>query len=83
MGGALYWEIQPKNAIINDVNTTLINYWKTVKDAPNSIKEFIHKAEDNENYYYQLRDKFNRKELTLEEQAGAFYYFKRNEVEIR
>ena len=76
-GGALYWEIQPKNAIINDINITLINYWKTVKDNPNSIKEFIHKTEDNENYYYQLRNKFNNKELKLEEQAGAFYYFNR------
>ena len=76
-GGALYWEIQPKKAIINDINSTLINYWTTVRDKPNSIKEFIHNAEDNEKYYYQLRDNFNNKELTLEEQAGAFYYFNR------
>lgn len=76
-GGALYWEIQPPNAIINDINSTLINYWTTVKNKPNSIKEFIQKTEDNEKYYYQLRDKFNNKELTLEEQAGAFYYFNR------
>lgn len=76
-GGALYWEIQPKNAIINDINSTLINYWTTVRDRPSSIKDFIHNTEDNENYYYQLRDRFNNKKLTLEEQAGAFYYFNR------
>ena len=74
-GGALYWEIQPQNAIINDINTTLINYWRIVKDNPNSLKEFIYNTKDNENYYYQLRNKFNNKRINPRRTSWSILLF--------
>ena len=76
-GGALYWELQPKKAIINDINSTLMNYWQVVKDNPDSIKTLVSNIIDSEKEYYSLRDKFNNNQLSKEEQAGAFYYFNR------
>ena len=33
-GGAVFFELQPKKAIINDYNTELINVYETVRDFP-------------------------------------------------
>lgn len=36
-GGALFFELQPKKAVINDTNTALINVYKQVKEHPNDV----------------------------------------------
>ncbi len=39
-GGALYFHLEPKDAIINDINTKLIDFYNGVKsDYPNLRKE--------------------------------------------
>lgn len=56
-GGALLFEIQPKKAIVNDLNYELINLYKVIKDNPNELLLLLEKHELNnsEEYFYQIR----------------------------
>lgn len=63
-GGALLLDIQPRNAVINDVNVQLINVYRQLKanaDAVISIlKEFDSKECDKE-HYLKMRAEYNKK----------------------
>lgn len=56
-GGAVFFELQPKKAIINDYNAELINVYTTVRDFPEELIEKleVHNRENSEEYFYQLR----------------------------
>lgn len=69
-GGALFFELSPKNAVINDSNEELINVFRCIKDEEKltkmSNKLNHHEANHSEEYYYKIRNidrdknKFNR-----------------------
>jgi len=40
-GGAVYWDLQAPNNIINDIDKDLINFLQHIKDKPESIQEVI------------------------------------------
>ena len=51
-GGAVFFELQPKKAIINDFNAELINVYKVVRDYPEElIKELEIHAQNNTSDY--------------------------------
>jgi len=56
-GGAVFFELQPKKAIINDYNAELINVYTTIRDFPEELIEKLeeHNRENSEEYFYQLR----------------------------
>lgn len=56
-GGALLFEIQPKKAIVNDLNHELINLYKVIKDNPNELLLLLeeHELNNSEEYFYQIR----------------------------
>lgn len=56
-GGAIFFELQPKKAIINDYNEELINVYSIVRDSCEElIAELkIHEENNNENYFYHVR----------------------------
>ncbi|MEG1309486.1 MAG: Dam family site-specific DNA-(adenine-N6)-methyltransferase [Bacilli bacterium] len=60
-GGALLFELSPKNAVINDYNSELINVYNCVKDEEKFKKmcnELDHyEAKHNEDFYFQIRNK--------------------------
>lgn len=65
-GGALFFAIQPKNAVINDLNTELANLYRTVR-TNNSYKKLLetldkHEVQHSEEYYYNLRNIDRNKE---------------------
>ena len=41
-GGAVFFDLQPKKAVINDFNQELINVYQTVKEQPEEWKELEH-----------------------------------------
>lgn len=54
-GGAVFFSVQPKNAVINDFNEELINVYRVIK---NNLEELLldlstHKV--TEEYYYEIR----------------------------
>lgn len=57
-GGALLFKLQPKKAIINDINEELILTYKTIasSDYPKLLKELDkHEQQHSKDYYYKIR----------------------------
>lgn len=54
-GGALLFELQPKKAVIADVNSELINCYKVVKDKPRELASLIDTFPINSEFFYELR----------------------------
>jgi DNA adenine methylase len=55
-GGAVLFDLQPKRAVINDINTELINTYRVIQ---NNVDELINDLERHENtseYFYSIRD---------------------------
>ena len=46
-GGAVLFEFQPKNAIVNDINKELINLYSVIQ---NNVEELIVKLSDTDTY---------------------------------
>ncbi|HEY0980201.1 MAG TPA: DNA adenine methylase [Candidatus Paceibacterota bacterium] len=80
-GGAVFFSINPKKGVINDINQTLVNTYKNIKNQPEKLirslkkieKDFIAKNEDDrKEYYYLIRDKYNR--LSSEDFNRSVYF---------
>lgn len=56
-GGALFFELAPKDAIINDFNSELINCYQQIKDNPSELINLLskHKESNSKEYYLNLR----------------------------
>ncbi|MGB7440870.1 MAG: DNA adenine methylase [Coleofasciculaceae cyanobacterium] len=57
-GGAVFFGLQPKKAVINDSNSELINCYEVIKDSLDELIDElrIHKGKHEEIYYYALRE---------------------------
>jgi DNA adenine methylase len=70
-GAVLFWILQKypniEQAIINDINTDLINSYKTIKE---SVEELISVLKIWEKEYHSLKDKLEEKK--------EYYYYKRS-----
>lgn len=63
-GGALLFDLQPYRATINDINTALINTYKSIKTNPEALISAINKLDeeqlvDPKAFYYEMREKYN------------------------
>ena len=56
-GGAVLFDLQPDNAIINDYNEELINVYRVVKEEPEKLLNFLeeHHKLNSEDYFYKIR----------------------------
>lgn len=54
-GGAVFFHLQPKNAIINDFNKELINVYEVIKNDLSELIDDLKKHENNADYFYQIR----------------------------
>lgn len=54
-GGALFFELQPRRAVINDSNEELINVYRVIKDNPTELIEDLKKHKNTAEYFYQIR----------------------------
>jgi DNA adenine methylase len=62
-GGAILFSLQPKKAVVNDINKELINVYKIIKNYPNQLIEELEKFKKNDSneFYYKVRE-WDRKE---------------------
>ncbi|MCY7172710.1 DNA adenine methylase [Streptococcus gallolyticus subsp. gallolyticus] len=81
-GGALFFEMVPKNAVINDFNSELINAYIQIKDDPDMLLKLLkeHKQKNSKEYYLEVRsfdrdDRINR--MTDVERAARILYMLR------
>ena len=66
-GGAIFFELQPKNAVINDLNKELMNVYETIKESPNKLISKLEehkKHNEDEEYYYQIRELDRKSEFS-------------------
>lgn len=77
-GAAVLFEIQPKKAVINDINIELINMYITVKNEVDKLIIDLKKHRNTKEYYYSVRgldrdiDTYN--ELSNVEKASRLIY---------
>ncbi len=61
---AIAFALNHKNTIINDKNIKLINFYRQVKNSPykliNKINKIISEGDEKEDYYYFIRQKYNK-----------------------
>ena len=82
-GLALYCNLCPKQAVINDINPKLINLYNAVKSDTDNLISLLDNLQnqfnkyptqrERENFYYEIRTKFNSEPLGTE-QASHFIF---------
>ncbi len=72
-GGALFFELSPKRAVISDLNAELINAYRVIKGQVEELIESLKKHKNNEEYYYRIRS-LKPAELSPVERASRFIY---------
>src|ERR687885_265892 len=55
-GGSLLFALQPKKAVINNINTELINCYRVIKDSVDELIYELRKHEYEKNHFYAIRD---------------------------
>src|SRR4051812_42222707 len=55
-GAAVLFDLQPKKAIINDVNREIINIYEVIRDNTDELLAALKKHKNEEDYYYALRE---------------------------
>lgn len=77
-GGAVLFELQPKKAVINDVNGELINLYNVIKDDVELLIEDLKKHENTPEYFYSIRELDRKKDkyenLSNVEKASRIVY---------
>lgn len=85
-GGAVLFNFQPKRAVINDINESLINTYRIIASNPLEFIEYVKKldsemGEDGKGYYYSLREHYNDKLMKEEfdiELASLFVFINKH-----
>ncbi|MHB1653308.1 MAG: DNA adenine methylase [Desulfitobacteriaceae bacterium] len=54
--GALFFRLQPTHAVINDINSELVNCYWTIKNSLSDLLEDLAKHKNEETYFYRMRD---------------------------
>lgn len=76
-GGAVLFHLQPKNAIINDYNTELINVYEVIKNNLQELISDLKKHKNDSDYFYNIRGLDRTKEfdkLSSVEKASRIIY---------
>jgi DNA adenine methylase len=91
-GAILFWMLRSfpnlKKAVINDINSDLINTYATIATSPNelisilqSLQDEFHELEEKEDYkkeyYYRKREIYNSRKEGKSEQAALFIFLNR------
>lgn len=77
-GGAVFFHLQRKKAVVNDINEELINLYKVIKDNVDELIEDLQNHENTSDYFYDIReldrDKERYEKLTDIERASRIHY---------
>lgn len=74
-GGAVYFHLVPKKAVINDVHKELFDFYTSVKHGHASdIYDFMTKTPNDEETYYKVRSTVPETQL---DNAKRFYYLRK------
>jgi DNA adenine methylase len=74
--GAIYFSLQPKAAVLSDLNEDLINAYASIRDCPEKVNTALrqHHRQHSKDYYYRIRASTLRAQHT---RAAQFIYLNR------
>lgn len=72
-GGAVFFHVQPRQAILGDANPELINCYQVVRDSVEDLIEHLHGHRYEREYFYEVRAQDTR-ELEPLERASRFIF---------
>lgn len=55
-GGAVLFALQPKKAVINDINAELMNLYNVVKNDVEALISHLRRHRNDEEYFYEIRN---------------------------
>lgn len=77
-GGAVLFSLQPRKAVVNDINEELINVYLVIKNNVEELIEDLKKHKNEAKYFYELReldrDKEKYNQLSNIEKASRIIY---------
>lgn len=62
-GGAVFFYLNPKKAILIDINPVLINVYNVIKNNVDDLIQSLRKHKNNSEYFYSIRKKDREKEF--------------------
>lgn len=81
-GGALFFDLQPEDAVINDINPSLINTYRQLRADATLVNHHLRLldeaiAHEGEAYFYDVRTLFNEKmkKREMDSQLAAIFIF--------
>lgn len=72
-GGAMFLAVQPKQAIVSDINPEIINAFKVIKTDHKGLMKKLNRMKNNEDYFYKVR-KQKPADLSNTDRAARFIY---------
>ena len=75
-GGAIFFSLKPKEALLSDINSDLINLYRAIQANPDEFEKIMkrHQKRHNKDYYYRVRAEVPE---GLEERAARTLYLNR------
>lgn len=75
-GGAIFFHLQPTEAVLSDVNANLVNVYTCIRDHLDAVIDHlkIHASQHGQDYYYRIRAQAPQ---TSAQQAARFIYLNR------
>ncbi|MBC6474095.1 MAG: DNA adenine methylase [Hormoscilla sp. GM102CHS1] len=75
-GGAVFFHLQPQDAVLTDINPELINTYCCVKEQVEEVIDILqkHQRQHSRDYYYKMRAHIPSKDI---ERAARFIYLNR------
>lgn len=73
--GSLFFDMQPSKAVLSDTNKELIDCYQAIKRNPKAVSKYLeeHIIKSSEDYYYKIRDEFNKSKPSFR-RAAMFIY---------
>lgn len=77
--GSLFFYLQPRRAVLSDVNDDLVNTYRCIRANCGLIARYVarHKGLDSEEHYFRVREQFNQAKYYTAAQAARFIYLNR------
>jgi DNA adenine methylase len=72
-GGAFFFDLKPKQAILADLNPELINCYKVVKENPDELIELLARMRVSKEFYYEIRAKKTEEMSELQRASRLIY----------
>ena len=64
-GGAVLFDLEPENAVVNDINSEIINIYNVIRDDIIPLIEELKKHKNDADYFYEVRELDRNKETYM------------------